>query len=230
MVNCSCLASSAHPGGLVPAAHADTRAACQAFPPLFLALQAKEGFYALLDESAELRGAPGRPKFSRARDLLELEPRWQVRRAVLRGCTAETHCICAACLCARPAGAGPPRARGRQAAPVPAADAQLHNLPAVLAALRHVFGGDICNLAPRQLMLADITVPALLRPRPPATVAAETVAAAALPGGAAGRRDPKCMATAALHPCPPCSSWRASRCPLAGCQTPPALAAPPALC
>jgi hypothetical protein len=61
---------------------------------IVLAPQAKEGFYALLDDSAELRGAPGRPKFSRARDLLELEPRWQVRRAVLRGCTACTSVAC----------------------------------------------------------------------------------------------------------------------------------------
>jgi hypothetical protein len=39
--------------------------------------QAKEGFYALLDSSAELapEGAPA-PTFRRARDLLELEPRW----------------------------------------------------------------------------------------------------------------------------------------------------------
>jgi len=40
-------------------------------------LQAKEGFYALLDGCAELRSG-GRPKFSRARDLLELDARWQV--------------------------------------------------------------------------------------------------------------------------------------------------------
>ena len=40
-------------------------------------MQAKEGFYALLDGCAELRSG-GRPKFSRARDLLELDARWQV--------------------------------------------------------------------------------------------------------------------------------------------------------
>ncbi|PRW33660.1 pre-mRNA-processing 40A isoform A [Chlorella sorokiniana] len=39
-------------------------------------MKAKEGFYALLDGCAELRGG-GRPKFSRARDLLELDARWQ---------------------------------------------------------------------------------------------------------------------------------------------------------
>ncbi|KAL4420342.1 hypothetical protein ABPG77_006149 [Micractinium sp. CCAP 211/92] len=39
-------------------------------------MQAKEGFYALLDECEELKAA-SRPKFSKARDLLELEPRWQ---------------------------------------------------------------------------------------------------------------------------------------------------------
>ncbi|KAL4419958.1 hypothetical protein ABPG75_007056 [Micractinium tetrahymenae] len=39
-------------------------------------MQAKEGFYALLDECQELKAA-SRPKFSKARDLLELEPRWQ---------------------------------------------------------------------------------------------------------------------------------------------------------
>lgn len=46
-------------------------------------MQAKEGFYALLDGCAELRGG-GRPKFSRARDLLELDARWQVRCAAWR--------------------------------------------------------------------------------------------------------------------------------------------------
>eukprot|EP00887_Chlorella_sp_A99_P000160 scaffold16.g160.t1 len=39
--------------------------------------RAKEGFYALLDEHAEQLGS--RPKLSRARDLLELDPRWQAR-------------------------------------------------------------------------------------------------------------------------------------------------------
>ena len=41
--------------------------------------QAKEGFYAMLDECKELEVTAGhRPKFSRARDLLELDARWQV--------------------------------------------------------------------------------------------------------------------------------------------------------
>ncbi|PSC74832.1 pre-mRNA-processing 40A [Micractinium conductrix] len=40
-------------------------------------MQAKEGFYALLDDCDDLKGSSGRPKFSRARDLLELDPRWQ---------------------------------------------------------------------------------------------------------------------------------------------------------
>ncbi|KAL4857085.1 Pre-mRNA-processing protein 40A [Chlorella vulgaris] len=41
-------------------------------------MQAKEGFYAMLDESKDLEVTAGyRPKFSRARDLLELDPRWQ---------------------------------------------------------------------------------------------------------------------------------------------------------
>lgn len=39
-------------------------------------MQAKEGFYALLDGCQELKAA-SRPKFSKARDLLELEARWQ---------------------------------------------------------------------------------------------------------------------------------------------------------
>ena len=38
-------------------------------------LQAKEGFYKMLDECERLAVAP---KFSRARDLLELDARWQV--------------------------------------------------------------------------------------------------------------------------------------------------------
>lgn len=42
-------------------------------------MQAKEGFYALLEGCAELAGDLGRAKFSRARDLLELDARWQVR-------------------------------------------------------------------------------------------------------------------------------------------------------
>lgn len=46
---------------------------------LLIVLQAKEGFYAMLDESKDLEVTAGyRPKFSRARDMLELDPRWQV--------------------------------------------------------------------------------------------------------------------------------------------------------
>ncbi len=41
-------------------------------PSVFL--QAKEGFYAMLDECKKL---PSTAKFSKARDLLELDPRWQ---------------------------------------------------------------------------------------------------------------------------------------------------------
>ena len=41
-------------------------------------MQAKEGYYALLDECKELAEDLSRAKFSRARDLLELDARWQV--------------------------------------------------------------------------------------------------------------------------------------------------------
>jgi hypothetical protein len=51
---------------------------CQHHPPPALAAQAKEGFFSLLDECRQLEVRDGqRPKFSKARDLLELDPRWQ---------------------------------------------------------------------------------------------------------------------------------------------------------
>ena len=43
--------------------------------------QAKEGFLALLGECTELRDSE-RPKFARARELLEADPRWQVDAGV----------------------------------------------------------------------------------------------------------------------------------------------------
>ena len=84
-----CASTCLAPAPCSPLLHLCTR--------IVLAPQAKEGFYALLDDSAELRGAPGRPKFSRARDLLELEPRWQVRRycgVVLQRRTASVLLVC----------------------------------------------------------------------------------------------------------------------------------------